>query len=130
MVKPVIRFRIDFAVNSWVGPGKIELLEAIRGCGSLTRAARKLGMSYRRAWLLIENLNSCFREPVTLATTGGKGGGGVTLTAFGESLIESYRQLELDIASAAARRLPAIARAVAPQTRSNAIAAPRPLAKH
>jgi molybdate transport system regulatory protein len=130
MVAPVIRFRIDFAMNSWVGPGKIELLEAIRRHGSLTRAARSLGMSYRRAWLLIEHLNSCFREPVTLATTGGKGGGGVTLTTFGQSLITSYRELELDIASAAARRLPAIARAVALKSRSNAMTAPRPLVKH
>jgi len=130
MVTPVIRFRIDFAMNSWVGPGKIELLEAIRGCGSLTRAARSLDMSYRRAWLLLDNLNSCFQEPVTLATTGGKGGGGVTVTTFGESLIASYRELELDIASAAARRLPAIARAVAPKSRSSAIAGPRPLVKH
>jgi molybdate transport repressor ModE-like protein len=67
---------------------------------------------------------------VTLATTGGKGGGGVTLTTFGESLITSYRELELDIASAAARRLPAIARAVALESRSSAMTAPRPLVKH
>ena len=62
------RFRIDFAANSWVGPGKIELLEAIRGHGSLSQAARGLGMSYRRAWLLLESLNSYFREPVTRNT--------------------------------------------------------------
>ncbi len=58
------------------------MLEAIRRDGSLSQAARSLGMSYRRAWLLIESLNSYFQEPVTLATKGGKGGGGVTITKF------------------------------------------------
>ena len=66
MATPVIHFRIDFAANSWVGPGKIELLEAIRVDGSLSQAARSLGMSYRRAWLLVDSLNSYFREPVSV----------------------------------------------------------------
>jgi molybdate transport system regulatory protein len=129
MVTPVIRFRIDFAANSWVGPGKIELLEAIRSHGSLSQAARSLGMSYRRAWLLVESLNSYFREPVTLATTGGKGGGGVTITAFGESLIKSYCELSADIAGAAARRLPSIARVVVRNSKSRAKSPLRPLAR-
>ena len=129
MVTPVIRFRIDFAANSWIGPGKIELLEAIRRHGSLTRAARSLGMSYRRAWLLIESLNSYFQESVTQATTGGKGGGGVTITRFGESLIKSYRELSRDIAIAAARRLPSIARLVVQNPKSRAKSPPRPLAR-
>jgi molybdate transport system regulatory protein len=129
VVTPVIRFRIDFAANSWVGPGKIELLEAIRGHGSLSQAAHSLGMSYRRAWLLVESLNSYFREPVTRATTGGKGGGGVTITAFGESLIKSYRELDHDIAAAAARRLPSIARVVVHNSKSKAKSLPRPLAR-
>jgi molybdate transport system regulatory protein len=129
MVTPVIRFRIDFAANSWVGPGKIELLEAIRSHGSLSQAARSLGMSYRRAWLLIESLNSYFREPVTRAITGGKGGGGVTITTFGESLIKSYRELSDDIAVAAARRLPSIARVVVQNSKSKAKSPARPMAR-
>ena len=128
MVTPVIRFRIDFAANSWVGPEKIELLEAIRRHGSLSQAARSLGMSYRRAWLLIESLNSYFQEPVTRATTGGRGGGGVTITTFGESLIKSYRDLSRDIALSAARRLPSIAREVLQNSKSKA-KSPRPLAR-
>ena len=105
MLSPVIRFRIDFAKNSNVGPGKIDLLEAILASGSLSQAARDLGMSYRRAWLLVESLKNSFREPVTLATTGGKGGGGVELTKFGKGLVKSYRALERDIAAVADRRL-------------------------
>jgi molybdate transport system regulatory protein len=103
MLNPVIRIRIDFSDSSFVGPGKIDLLEAIRDAGSLSQAARDLGMSYRRAWLLIDSFKSAFREPVTLATTGSKGGGGVTLTSFGQGLVESYRALERDIAEIAAR---------------------------
>jgi molybdate transport system regulatory protein len=112
MPRPVIRVRIDFAENSHVGPGKIDLLEAIRVSGSLSQAARDLGMSYRRAWLLVDSLKLGFREPVTVATTGGKGGGGVTLTQFGEGLVDSYRALERDIAELAQRRLRSVIRAV------------------
>jgi len=105
---PAVRFRIDFAKNAYVGPGKIDLLEAIRDCGSLSQAARNIGMSYRRAWLLIHSLKESFREPVTKASTGGKGGGGVQVTEFGEALINSYRELEQDIATLAVRRLHSI----------------------
>jgi molybdate transport system regulatory protein len=129
MRNPVIRFRIDFAENSYVGPGKIDLLEAIKDCGSLSQAARDLGMSYRRAWLLIDSFKAAFREPVTSATTGGKGGGGVALTKFGEGLVESYRALEREFAALAARRLrfqsAAVRRASAPKTRTKR----RPLAR-
>jgi molybdate transport system regulatory protein len=129
MLSPVIRFRIDFAKHSNVGPGKIALLEAIRKSGSLSQAARDLKMSYRRAWLLIESLKTSFREPVTIATTGGKGGGGVELTIFGEGLINSYRALERDIAEAAIRRLHTITPAVTAHGRPAAVALRRPLAR-
>jgi molybdate transport system regulatory protein len=72
MAGPVVRFRIDFAEHSSIGPGKIRLLEAIRDSGSLSQGARNIGMSYRRAWLLVESLRQSFREPVTVASTGGK----------------------------------------------------------
>src|ERR1700731_3695141 len=129
MQNPVIRFRIDFAEHSSVGPGKIGLLEAIRNSGSISQAARDLGMSYRRAWLLIDNVKTAFRKPVTMATTGGKGGGGVALTEFGEGLVDSYRALERDIAGLAQRRLRAVSAAVARQTAPKAASARRPLGR-
>jgi len=129
MPTPVVRFRIDFAKNSYVGPGKIDLLEAIRDSGSLSQAARNIGMSYRRAWLLLESLRTSFREPVTLATTGGKGGGGVTLTSFGETLIKSYRLLEQDIAAVAIRRLQAITPCVDTHSTAAMRSPRRPLAR-
>jgi len=118
----VIRFRIDFAEHSSLGPGKIGLLEAIRDAGSISQAARDLGMSYRRAWLLIDSVRMAFRQPVTMATTGGKGGGGVALTKFGEGLVESYRALERDIDELAQRRLRTLTAETARQTDPKAAA--------
>jgi molybdate transport system regulatory protein len=117
---PLVRFRIDFAKNSSVGPGKIRLLEAIRDSGSLSRGARSMGMSYRRAWLLVESLKQSFREPVTVASTGGKDGGGMLVTEFGDALINNYRELERDFATLAARRLQAIIPTVSRYSRSDA----------
>jgi molybdate transport system regulatory protein len=129
MQNTVIRFRIDFAEHSSVGPGKIELLEAIRSSGSISQAARDLGMSYRRAWLLIDSVKTTFRKPVTMATTGGRGGGGVALTEFGEGLVETYRALERDIAGLAQQRLRAVSSAVARQAEPKAASARRPLGR-
>jgi molybdate transport system regulatory protein len=120
MAAPVIRFRIDFAEHTSLGPGKIHLLEAIRDSGSLSRAARSIGMSYRRAWLLVESLRRSFQEPVTVASTGGRDGGGMLVTAFGSDLIKSYRELERDFAALAARSFHAITPTVIRQARSGA----------
>jgi len=120
MTVPVVRFRIDFATNSSLGPGKIRLLEAIRDCGSLSKGAREIGMSYRRAWLLVESMKQSFREPITAASTGGKDGGGMLITEFGDSLIETYRQLERDFAALAARRLDAVLPTVVRRSESGA----------
>jgi molybdate transport system regulatory protein len=89
-----VRFRVDFGVDEAVGPGKIALLEQIARGGSLSQAARDLKMSYRRAWQLLESLNTSFREPVVLTQKGGRGGGGATLTPFGRTLIDSYRAFD------------------------------------
>jgi molybdate transport system regulatory protein len=89
-----IRLRIDFGATSSVGPGKIVLLEQIARTGSLSQAARELGMSYRRAWQLLDDLNHSFNDAVARASVGGAGGGGVQLTAFGEKLIGAYREVE------------------------------------
>ena len=105
MAAPIVRFRIDFTEHSSIGPGKILLLEAIRDAGSLSQGARNIGMSYRRAWLLLDSLKQSFREPVTVASTGGKDGGGMLVTEFGEALIRTYRELERDFAKLAERRL-------------------------
>jgi molybdate transport system regulatory protein len=102
---PIIRIRIDFAENVHVGPGKIALLEAIKSTGSISDAARSLGMSYRRAWMLINSLKQGFSEAVTVSTTGGAGGGGARLTSFGTSLVKQYRVLEREISRLGAQRL-------------------------
>lgn len=120
MTPPVVRFRIDFAKNSSVGPGKIRLLEAIRDSGSLSQGARNIGMSYRRAWLLVESLKQSFREPVTVASTGGRAGGGMLVTEFGDALIDNYRELERDFATLAARRLHTIIPTVIRNSKSDA----------
>jgi molybdate transport system regulatory protein len=120
MAAPVVRFRIDFAEHSSIGPGKICLLEAIRDAGSLSQGARNIGMSYRRAWLLIESLKQSFREPVTVASTGGQDGGGMLVTEFGEALIKNYRELEGDFARLAERRLHPIIATVIRHSKSGA----------
>jgi molybdate transport system regulatory protein len=102
---PVIRIRIDFAENVNVGPGKIALLEAIKSTGSISDAARSLGMSYRRAWMLINSLKQGFSEPVTVSSTGGAGGGGARVTSFGANLIKQYRALEREVGRLGAHRL-------------------------
>jgi len=120
MAAPVVRFRIDFAEHSSVGPGKILLLEAIRDSGSLSQAARNIGMSYRRAWLLVESLKQSFREPVTASSTGGKDGGGMLVTEFGDALIRNYRELERDFEALAVRRLHGIVPTVNRHSKSEA----------
>jgi molybdate transport system regulatory protein len=89
-----IRFRVDFGRRCSIGIGKIELMEGIARSGSLSEAARQMRMSYRRAWLLLADLNASFDEPVARASTGGRGGGGAVLTPFGERLIAGYRNME------------------------------------
>ena len=89
-----LRLRIDLDRVAAVGPGKIALLEAILETGSISAAARKLGMSYRRAWLLIEDINSRLRTPAVKRAKGGTHGGSSDLTETGRKLVELYRKLE------------------------------------
>jgi molybdate transport system regulatory protein len=100
--------RIDFGAERALGPGKIRLLEAIGKTGSISRGGRALGMSYRRAWLLIDDMNRTFRAPVVATKPGGVKGGGAALTAFGVALIENYRAIEAQAAAAAMPRLQAL----------------------
>jgi molybdate transport system regulatory protein len=91
---PTVRFRVDFGNRCSIGIGKIELLEGIARTGSISQAAREMRMSYRRAWLLLEDMNVSFDHPVARSSVGGRGGGGVVLTAFGSGLVAGYRRLE------------------------------------
>lgn len=86
--------RLDFAGERRLGPGKITLLERIMETGSISAAGRRLGMSYRRAWLLVDAMNRMFSEPVVLTATGGRQGGGAEVSAFGRRLVETYRTVE------------------------------------
>lgn len=91
---PSLSVRIDLAGDARIGPGKIQLLENIEACGSISAAGRAMDMSYRRAWLLVDALNHMFRQPVIESQRGGKQGGGAALTAFGTELLERYRGME------------------------------------
>jgi molybdate transport system regulatory protein len=119
-----LTLRVDLDEDRAVGPGKIRLLEAIRDTGSITKAGLALGMSYRRAWLLVDDLNNCFREPVVAAQVGGSHGGGAALTPFGTRLIDQYRAIEAEAHSAIASRLREL-EAACKETQTKALATTR-----
>lgn len=96
--KPVLRVLLGDVIA--MGPGKADLLDAIAATGSISAAARKLGMSYRRAWVLVDTMNRCFRKPLVSATTGGAHGGGCALTPHGEDILRRYRAIEERAAAA------------------------------
>lgn len=102
MPQPHLSIRLDLTDDDRIGPGKIALLEAIRDTGSISAGARKIGMSYRRAWLLVEQINAALAHPAVEAAPGGRQGGGATVTDIGEQLIGIYRAIE-DLAYASAR---------------------------
>jgi len=101
-----LRIQRDGAVA--IGPGKVDLLEAIDSAGSIAAAARARGMSYRRAWLLIDEMNRSLRQPVIEAKTGGAHGGGAQLTATAREVISRYRRVEQLARQAAAEELAAL----------------------
>lgn len=96
------RLRILFSELTALGPGRAELMERIARTGSISAAAREMGMSYRRAWLLVEATNAAFIEPLVATSTGGSGGGGAQLTEFGMAMLARYRAMELKAAQALA----------------------------
>jgi molybdate transport system regulatory protein len=105
---PSLSIRIDLAPDVRIGPGKVRLLELVAEHGSISAAGRAAGMSYRRAWLLLDELNRSFPEPVIDAAKGGRSGGGAALTAFGTRLVASYRAIEREAARVAAPHLAAL----------------------
>jgi len=108
-----LTLRIDFDGDRQLGPGKIKLLELIDSTGSISAAGRQMGMSYRRAWLLVDDLNHCFREPLVAAQVGGVKGGGASLTHFGRAVVEHYRAIEKAAETAGAAHVGALTASLA-----------------
>lgn len=94
------QFRIYLGEEIALGPGKVELLRHISETGSISESARRMEMSYNRAWLLVRTMNRCFKEPLVSATRGGDQHGGAQLTAAGTKVLALYRRLESEIAAA------------------------------
>ena len=105
-----LRITIVFPSGARIGPGKAALLQSIKDTGSISAAARDMGMSYKRAWVLLESINQAFKKPVVRAATGGAGGGGAMLTTFGMDLLERYRRIQRQASSTVETDLKALAR--------------------
>lgn len=105
---PSLRIRIHFGEDAMLGPGKADLLDLIRTTGSIAAAGRAMAMSYKRAWMLVEEMNKAFRDPVVESSRGGTRGGGARLTTTGEAVLAHYRKLEDIMAEAGAARISAI----------------------
>jgi len=109
-----VRVSIVFESGARIGPGKAKLLESIRDSGSISAAARDMGMSYKRAWVLLDSINQAFAEPVVTAAPGGAGGGGASLTPFGIEVLERYNRILDRAATNAVDDLAALARRARP----------------
>ena len=86
--------RIVISPGVAIGPGKAALLEGIKETGSISAAGRRMGMSYKRAWYLVESMNGHFSTPLVEAKKGGKSGGGAELTVLGDEVLSAYREME------------------------------------
>ena len=104
----LVRPRLYIGDGIAIGPGKIDLLRAVGETRSIAAAARSLGIPYKRAWLLIDSLNEGFGQPVVATATGGKGGGGTSLTTLGQELVAAYDALEKRLNAEAAPELEAL----------------------
>jgi len=115
-MKPKVQFRLRVTREDTVaiGPGKVALLEAISESGSISAAARQLGMSYRRAWLLVDELNSALVSPAVSTAAGGARGGGTALTPVGMEVVQRYRAIENTARLAAAKEVAALTRLLRP----------------
>ena len=114
-MKPEVRFHIvdrDHRTPLGIGPGKVALLEAIAQTGSITSAAKKLKMSYRRAWLLVDETNRCLVHPAVETASGGQKGGGTVLSPEGLELVQRYRALERQTERAVAQNLKPLLRSL------------------
>lgn len=109
-----LTIRFDFHPDRRLGPGKIALLEAIAESGSISAAGRRHKMSYRRAWLLVDELNRLFAAPLVRAQPGGPKGGGASLTSAGNQVLRTYREAERKMRDAATDELAAMEALLAP----------------
>ncbi len=116
-VRVGLRFRLVLEPDIAIGPGKADLLEGVRDTGSIAAAARRLGMSYKHAWLLVESMNRCFREPLVAASKGGSARGGARLTPTGEEVLARYRRIEALMAATAEAEVAGLRRLLAPAQR-------------
>jgi molybdate transport system regulatory protein len=107
-----LTIRVDFGASGFLGPGKIALMELISKHGSISAAGKEMGMSYRRAWLLVDEINGIFREPLVGKQMGGVGGGGARLTKLGRDVVTRYRAIEKAAATVSAADLRALRGAV------------------
>jgi molybdate transport system regulatory protein len=110
-----LKMRILFD-GAMVGPGKAELLEHIRDTGSIAAAGRRMAMSYKRAWMLVEEMNAAFRQPLVSSARGGAGGGGAQLTDAGEEALRLYREAVRCAEQAAAGPIAALQSMLRPAT--------------
>ena len=104
------RLRILLGAAIAIGPGKADLLETIDRTGSISAAAREMGMSYRRAWMLVDTMNRAFRGPLVSAGAGGRAGGGARLSPLGRGVLARYRAMEAKAARSVARDFAAFER--------------------
>ena len=111
-----ISLRIELGSDTLLGPGKAALLSGIRDTGSIAAAGRRMGMSYKRAWYLIDTLNKAFQEPLISASKGGRRGGGAILTSTGDAILESYLRMEQLASEAAAGELDLLASLLKPDS--------------
>jgi molybdate transport system regulatory protein len=107
------RLRIVLGPDIAIGPGKADLLEGIRETGSIAGAGRRMGMSYKRAWYLVETMNRCFKRPLVEASKGGRAGGGARLTELGHEVLARYRRMEALTVEAVEPEIAALRAAVA-----------------
>ncbi|MFS0736381.1 ModE family transcriptional regulator [Sphingomonas sp. 1P06PA] len=98
-----LRLRVHLGGEIAIGPGKAALLEAIVAHGSISAGARAMGMSYRRAWLLVDAMNRAWPAPLVETAAGGSRGGGARLSALGRDVLDRYRRLEAELEAVAAR---------------------------
>ena len=110
----VIKLRIDFDDDRYIGHGRIELLELIGHHGSIAKAAKQMGMSYKRAWYLVDDFSAIFSEPLIERQHGGKGGGAAVLTPLGTEVVRQYRQMEAKAMAMFAKPLASMERHLAP----------------
>lgn len=110
-----VTLKIEIGPGVLLGPGKAELLQGILETGSIAAAGRRMQMSYKRAWQLIDTLNACLRQPVVATTKGGRSHGGAQLTPTGIAILESYRRMYAATTAAIAGELELIAPLLKPE---------------